>query len=77
MDTWRVKMCTYKDLCALYGVSYRIIKNQLKPFLKQIGPRNGNFFTVNQVIVIVEMLGPPSEVDVIFPAGYKGDRDKK
>jgi len=71
MGTWRVKMCTYKDLCALYGVSYRTIKNQLKPFLKQIGPRNGNFFSVNQVITIVDLIGPPSEVDVIYPTDYK------
>ncbi len=37
------EMCTYKDLCALYGVLYRTIKNQLKPFLNQIGPRTETF----------------------------------
>jgi len=76
MGTWRVKMCTYKDLCALYGVSYRTIKNQLKPFLNQIGPRNGNFFSVNQVITIVDLIGPPSEVDIVYPTNNKPGREK-
>ncbi len=64
-------MCTHKDLCALYGVSYKIIKQQLKPFEKEIGQKHGNFFSINQVIKILECLGEPSEIDIIFPNGYR------
>ena len=71
MKTWTVRMCTHKDLCGLYGVSYKIIKQQLKPFEKEIGEKHGNFFSVNQVIRIFEIIGEPSAVEIIYPYGYR------
>ena len=71
MNTWTVKLCTHKDLCALYGVSYKIMVQQLKPFEKEIGERHGNFYTIHQVIKVIELLGEPSDVDIIYPRGYK------
>ena len=64
-------MCTYKDLCALYGVSYKIIKQQLRPFEKEIGEKNGNFFSIIQVLKIIELLGEPSEIEIVYPLGYR------
>ncbi|NOS57420.1 MAG: hypothetical protein HOP37_14350 [Cyclobacteriaceae bacterium] len=74
MKRWGVRMCTYKDLCALYGVSYKIIKQQLKPFEKEIGEKHGNFFSILQVIKIFEFLGEPSEIEIIYPVGYRPAR---
>ena len=71
MKTWTVRMSTYKDLCALYGVSYKIIKQQLRPFENMIGKKHGNFFSINQVIRIMELLGEPSGVEIIYPCGYR------
>lgn len=70
METWIVKMSTQKDLCGLYGVSYKIIKQQLKPFEKELGQKRGNFFTVNQVLKIIELLGEPAGFEIIYPQGY-------
>jgi hypothetical protein len=70
MKRWGVKMCTYKDLCALYSVSYKIIKQQLKPFQKEIGEKHGNFFSIVQVLKIIELLGEPAEIEIIYPNGY-------
>lgn len=67
-------MCTYKDLCALYGVSYKIIKQQLRPFEKEIGEKHGNFFTIIQVLKIIELLGEPSEIEIIYPVCYRPAR---
>lgn len=69
MNTWTVKMCTHKDLCALYGVSYKILVQQLKPFEKEIGEKHGNFYNIVQVLKIIELLGEPPEVDIIYPKG--------
>lgn len=74
MKTWRIKMCTYKDLCGLYEVSYKIIKQQLKPIEKELGIKHGNFFSINQVIKIIEFLGEPSNVEIVYPVGYKAAR---
>ncbi len=71
MNSWNVKMCTHKDLCGLYNVSYKIIKQQLKPFEKTIGIKHGNYFSINQVIKIFELLGEPSEYEIVYPCHYK------
>jgi hypothetical protein len=74
MKRWGVRMCTYKDLCALYGVSYKIMKQQLKPFEKEIGEKHGNFFSILQVIKIFEFLGEPPEIEIIYPVGNRTER---
>jgi hypothetical protein len=47
---------------------------QLKPFEKEIGERHGNFYNILQVIKIFELLGEPSNVDIIYPKGYRSSR---
>ena len=71
MKTWTVRMCTLKDLCGLYGVSYKIIKKQLSPYEEEIGEKHGNFFSVIQVIKIFKFLGEPSGIIIIYPNGHR------
>lgn len=65
-DTWVARPCTIKELASLYGVSYKVFKKHIHPFENEIGEKHGNFFTVNQVIIIIDKLGPPPSVDVIY-----------
>lgn len=52
----------YKELESLYGVSRKTLKTWLKPFWKDIGPKQGRYFTIKQVKVIFEKVGMPDEL---------------
>jgi hypothetical protein len=69
--TWIVRPATTKMLAALYGVSRAVIKGHVKRFESQIGPKIGNYYMVNQVIAIIDNLGPPPEFEVVYPNGKK------
>jgi len=70
MKTWAVRICNTKDLCSLYGLSYKSLKHLLKPFEKELGPKQGYLFTINQVLKILEVLGEPAEITIIYPSTY-------
>lgn len=67
MKTWTVKPATARELADLYEVSYHVFKSHIQPFKSEIGPRVGHFYTVKQVIIIIDLLGPPPDTDVIYP----------
>jgi transposase len=50
-----------KELSAIYGIDRRTFKNWIQPFLPQIGERRGRYYNVNQVRIMVEKLGVPSD----------------
>jgi hypothetical protein len=54
---------TLKELCALYGVCRLTFRKWLKPFEKEIGVRNGMYYSVLQVKVIFNKLGYPAMYD--------------
>lgn len=54
-----VKPYTAKDLGGMYGVSARTFLKWIKPFESRIGERNGRFYTVIQVEMILLVLGVP------------------
>jgi transposase-like protein len=56
---YMVKPYTVSELCKIYGVSARTFKKWLKPFQKNIGKRNGRYYSVLQVEIIISMLGLP------------------
>jgi hypothetical protein len=58
-------------LADLYGVSRGIISKHIEAFADQTGEKIGNFWTVSQVIKIIECLGPPPQYEVIYPNGKK------
>jgi transposase len=58
-DKFEVKASTKKEMAAIYGVSVRTFNSWLKPFEEKVGEKRGRYYTVNQVIIIVDVLGLP------------------
>lgn len=56
---FKIKPATKKEIAAMYEVSVRSLYTQLKPFDAEIGKKNGRYYNVNQVKVIIEKLGIP------------------
>lgn len=54
-----VRPYTVKELAELYCVTPHTIRAWLKPHRLRIGPRIGYFYTVKQVLIIFECIGPP------------------
>lgn len=48
-----------KELARFYGVCDKTLLKWMKPFLTDIGPKQGRFYTVAQVKIIFEKLGTP------------------
>jgi len=59
-NIFHFKPYSLKELADFYGVCDKTFKKWLKPFLVQIGEKQGRFFTVSQVKIIVDKLGFPS-----------------
>ncbi len=47
---------TLAQLAARWGVSTRTVQRWLRPFASEIGPRQGNIYTPQQVKTILEHL---------------------
>ena len=58
-----VKPYTHKELSDYYGVSNKTFKKWLLPFSIQIGKKNGRYYSVTQVKIILEVLGIPEVFD--------------
>lgn len=54
-----IKPYSNKDLASFYGVHYRTMQKWIQPFIEQVGPKQGRFYTVAQVTIIIEKLGVP------------------
>jgi len=55
--------CSYKDLMTLYGMSRKTLMLWLRPFMEEIGPKDGWYLTKAQVEIVFEKLGAPDEFD--------------
>jgi hypothetical protein len=56
---FEVKPYSKRELSHLYSVCNKTFSNWLEPFQHEIGKRNGRFYTVKQVDVIIDKLGLP------------------
>ena len=54
-----VKAYSYKELAALYNVSYKTIRVWIKPFKSELGNYTGKRFTIAQVQLIFNKIGNP------------------
>jgi hypothetical protein len=48
-----------KELSRFYGVCDKTLLKWMKPFILEIGPKQGRYYTVAQVKIIFEKLGAP------------------
>lgn len=55
-----VKHYSTKELARFYGVCDKTLLKWMKPFVNDIGQKQGRYFTVAQVKIIFEKLGEPS-----------------
>jgi hypothetical protein len=71
MEKWVVRPATNKMLAALYGVSPNIITKHIHLMGDKIGTKIGNFWMMNQVITIIDHLGPPPNHELIYPTSNR------
>ena len=58
-DKFELKASTKKELAAVYGVTVRTFNSWIQPFEEKVGEKRGRYYTVNQVVIIIEVLGLP------------------
>jgi transposase len=63
-DKFQIKPLSLKDLAGLYDVDYRTIKKWIRPFQKEIGKKNGRYYSIAQVKTILEKLGTPMTISL-------------
>ena len=57
-----IKHCSIRDLAGIYGVCDKTLKRWIAPFTEEIGAKNGRYYSVAQVKIILEKLGMPCKV---------------
>jgi hypothetical protein len=62
-DKFELKAYSKKELAEKYQVSVKTFDKWLKPFTEKIGEKRGRFYTVNQVKIMLEVLGVPGTVN--------------
>lgn len=67
-----VKPYTHRELSGYYGVCDKTLKKWLSPFQDQIGKKNGRYYTVVQVKIILEKIGVPSIYEELGPQLHTG-----
>jgi hypothetical protein len=62
----KVKLLPYSvvELATIYDVCDRTFKKWLKPFEQEIGVKQGRYFNISQVKIIIEKLGLPAEKEL-------------
>lgn len=51
-----------KDLCKFYNISAKTFRKWLRPYQDRVGPKNGQYYSPQQVEIIFDILGVPEEV---------------
>jgi transposase-like protein len=59
----QVRPLTIGELSRIYEVDRRTLYNWIKPFAEEIGERRGRFYSIPQVLLIIEKLGIPHTVE--------------
>jgi hypothetical protein len=54
-----IKPCNHTRLAAAYGVSRKVLRTRLLPYSQKIGKRNGHKYSLEQLLVIFELIGFP------------------
>jgi len=51
-----------KQFSEMYKISIKTFRKWVKPFSDEIGEKNGHYYTINQVRIIIQRLGIPGSV---------------
>ena len=54
-----IKPYSTKELASIYDVCDKTMKKWIKPFISEVGEKNGRYYSVAQVKVIFDKLGVP------------------
>jgi hypothetical protein len=54
-----LKPCNAVQLAKAYGVSKKILVKWLQPYQRHIGSRCGHKFSIEQLLIIIEVIGMP------------------
>ena len=55
----RLKPYSVKEFCCIYEITDKTFRKWLMPFSKEIGTRNGRYYSVIQARIIFSKLGVP------------------
>jgi hypothetical protein len=55
-----IKPCTHTGLAAAYGLSPKVLRSWLRPHQQRIGQRVGYKYSLEQLLIIIELFGLPS-----------------
>lgn len=58
----KIRPYTISDLAKIYGVHKDTFRSWLLPFSLELGQRQGHYYNIRQVQVIIERIGLPSEI---------------
>ena len=61
---FRLKPYTVKEFCYMYDTTGNTFRRWIGPFINEIGPRNGRYYSVLQVRIILNRLGTPVNIIV-------------
>ena len=56
---FEVKAYTMKELASFYQISVKSFRTWINPFKNEIGKKQGRYYNVNQIRVIIAKLGMP------------------
>lgn len=62
--SFRLRPYTLAELSIVYGVCKRTMRKWLKPFIGEIGERQGQFYSIAQVRIIIDRLGLPGDLPI-------------
>jgi hypothetical protein len=54
-----IKPYSTKELASIYDVCDKTMKKWIKPFVAEVGEKNGRYYSVAQVKIIFDKLGVP------------------
>jgi len=66
MKNWQLKAATTKELASLYGMERKAMGRLFRHYESSIGKRIGYFWKVQQILLLIENIGPPPNVRVTY-----------
>lgn len=59
------------DLAAIFDVNYKTMRRWMDKYPKELGKRDGKYYSIQQVNFCIEKFGLPAKITVIIPMNHK------